>query len=141
LYTLYIVAVHIAALALAVAGVIGGGDRPQVLVYAFILEFGLRLLTVYVVTQSLAFRQDSLITRLAPVVCRLPSRLDRSAPLTYEGSTQSVGPGGYLAATGFLAFLAVVLSNVNPDRELDLDAAAFARDLEWSAWLALVYWM
>jgi hypothetical protein len=140
LQVVYIVAVHVASLALAVAGAVGAGDRPQVLVYAFVLDFALRLATVFIVIRSLAARGDSLVSRLAPIVCRLPSTGDRSAPLTYEGSPQPVGPAGYLAVTAFLAFLAVVLTNVNPDRQLDLDVRTFADDLRWAFMLAVIYW-
>ena len=41
----------------------------------------------------------------------------------------------------FLAFLAVVLGNVNADHELDLDAARFEQDLQWASGLALVDWV
>jgi hypothetical protein len=140
-FTFYIVAVHVVGLALAVAGVIRAGDRPQVLVYAFILDYGLRLATVFAVTRALAAREDSLLTRLAPLICRLPSTSTESQPIRHEGSQQAAGPGAYFFTLIFLAFLAVVLGNVNADRELDLDAAHFESDLQWAAGLALVYWM
>ena len=41
----------------------------------------------------------------------------------------------------FLAFLAVVLGNVNADRKLDLDAARFEQDLQWASGLAIIYWL
>jgi hypothetical protein len=140
-FTFYIVAVHVAGLALAVAGVVRAGDRPQVLAYAFILEYGLRLATVFALTRALAAREDSLLVRLAPLICRLPPASAESRPLRHEGSQQAAGPGTYFLTVIFLAFLAVVLGNVNADRELDLDAARFEQDLQWASGLALVYWV
>lgn len=139
--TLYIVAVHLASLALTIAGVIRAGDRPQVLVYAFILEYALRLATVFAVTRALAMDGGSLLSRLAPLVCRLPTTATESQPIRYEGSPQTAGPGAYVFTVAFLAFLAFVLGNVNADRELDFDLARFADDLQWAAGLAIVYWV
>jgi hypothetical protein len=140
-FTFYIVVVHVAGLALAIAGVVRAGDRPQVLVYAFILEYGLRLATVFAVTRTLAAREDSLLLRLAPLVSRLPPASAKSQPIRYEGSQQAAGPGAYFFTVIFLAFLAVVLGNVNADRELDLDAIRFEQDLQWASGLAIIYWL
>jgi hypothetical protein len=141
MFTLYIVAVHLASLALAVAGVIRAGDRAQVLVYAFILEYALRLTTVFAVTRTLAMDGSSLLSRLAPLICRLPAGAAESQPIRYEGSQQTAGPGAYAFTVGFFAFLAFVLGNVNADRELDLDLARVEEDLQWAAGLAIVYWV
>jgi hypothetical protein len=141
MFTLYIVAVHLASLALTVGGVIRAGDRAQVLVYAFILEYALRLATVFAVTRALAMDGGSLLSRLAPLICRLPTNATESQPIRYEGSQQSAGPGAYAFTVAFLAFLAFVLGNVNADRELDLDLARFEDDLQWAAGLAIVYWV
>lgn len=141
MFTVYIVAVHVAGLALAVAGVIRAGDRPQALVYAFILDYGLRLATVFAVTRALAAREDSLLLRVAPFICRLPTVGAESQPIRYEGSRQAAGPGAYFFTVLFLAFLAFVLGNVNADRELELDAVRFEQDLRWASGLALLYWM
>jgi hypothetical protein len=138
--TLYIVAVHLASLSLAVAGVIRGGDRAQVLVYAFILECALRLATVFAVSRALAARDGSLLARLAPVFCRLPAGAAESQPIRYEGTQQTAGPGAYFFTVAFLAFLAFVLGNVNADHELELDLTLFEADLQWASALAIVYW-
>jgi hypothetical protein len=61
--------------------------------------------------------------------------------MRHEGSQQAAGPGAYFFTVIFLAFLAVVLGNVNADRELELDAARFEMDLQWASALALVYWL
>jgi hypothetical protein len=140
-FTIYIIAVHVAGVALAVAGVIRAGDRPQVLVDAFILEYGLRLATVVAVTRALAARDDSPLLRVAPFICRLPPVGAKSQPIRYDGSRQAAGPGAYFFTVLFLAFLAFVLGNVNADRELDLDAVRVEQDLQWASGLALVCWM
>ena len=111
------------------------------LVYAFILEYGLRLATVFAMTRALAAREDSLLLRLAPLISRLPPASAESQPIRYEGSQQAAGPGAYFFTVIFLAFLAVVLGNVNADRELDLDAIRFEQDLQWASGLAIIYWV
>ena len=88
MFTVYVVAVHLAGLAVAVVGILRAGDRPQVLVYAFILEYGLRLATVFAVTRTLAAREDSLLLRLAPLISRLPPASAKSQPIRYETSEQ-----------------------------------------------------
>ena len=82
---MYIVIIHVASLALAVLGVIRAGDRAQVLVYAFILEYALRLATVFAITRALAIGDSSLLARLAPIFCRLPTGAAESQPIRYEG--------------------------------------------------------
>jgi hypothetical protein len=139
MFTLYIVAVHLAGAALAIAGVIRAGDRAQVLVYAFILEYALRLATVFAITRALAMDRGSMVSRLVPLVCRLPAHATASQPIRYEGSQQAAGPGAYAFTVAFLAFLAFVLGNVNADRALDL--TRFEDDLQWAAGLAIVYWV
>jgi len=138
--TLYIIAVHLAGLVLAVGGVIRGGDRTQVLVYAIILEYALRLATVFAITRALAIGDGSRLARLAPIFCRLPAAATESQPIRYEGSQQRAGPGAYAFTVGFLAFLAFVLGNVNADHQLELDLAQFEADLRWASALAVVYW-
>ena len=141
MFTFYIVAVHLASLALAVAGVIRAGERAQVLVYAFILEYALRLATVFAITRALAMRDGSIVARLAPLFCRLPTAAAESQPIHDEGSQQTAGPGAYGFTMAFLSFLALVLGNVNADHELELNLAQFEKDLQWASALAAVYWV
>jgi hypothetical protein len=61
--------------------------------------------------------------------------------LKYEDTRRPVGASGYAVVVTFLAFLVFVLSNVNADRELDVDAATAVRDLRWAAALASFYWI
>jgi hypothetical protein len=139
--TVGILLVHLAGLALSIAGVVRAGERPQVLVYAFILEYALRLGTLLAVAHALATAPGSLIARLAPAFSRLPPRDRRSQPLTYEGSNQPAGPGAYLMAVGLLAFLAFVFSNVNAAQQLELDWTTFSHDVQWGMLVALIYWL
>jgi hypothetical protein len=139
--TLYLVVVHLTGLALAVLSVIRSGDRPQVLIYAFVLEYAVRLAMIFVATRTLAAGRPVVIAQLAAAVCRLPAPGQHAYPLTYEGSNQPAGAGAYAFVMAFLIFLAVVLSNVNPDRELDLDARVLSRDLRWAVLVAAIYWL
>ena len=71
----------------------------------------------------------------------MPDASAQSQPIRSEGSRQPAGAGAYLFTVTFLAFLAVVLGNVNAERVLELDAARFEQDLQWASGLALVYWV
>jgi hypothetical protein len=140
-FTVYILFVHMVGLVLAIAGIVRSGDRPQVLLYAFILEYGLRLATIFAITHALQTDDTSVLSRIALYLCRPPSAGQTSSGLKYEGTGRPVGASGYAVVVTFLAFLVFVLSNVNADRELDVDATTFVRDLRWAAGLASFYWM
>jgi hypothetical protein len=140
MYVVYVTAVHVAALAVSIGSVVHAGDRPQILIYAFVLECAAQVATVLVVTRTLASPRDMLLKRAAPMVFRLPAAGERSTPLIYEGSTRAVGPVGYLLTIAFLAFLAVVMSHVGAERELHLNVMWLRHDLGWALWLAFVYW-
>ena len=119
--TAYVVAVQVAGLALAVAGVVRAGDRPQVLLYAFILEYALRLATVFAVVRALAARDDSLLGRLAPIVALVywvQSLLDRTT-IVDANARWDVNVGyntrelTILAVSVLVAGLAVVVRQAN----------------------------
>jgi hypothetical protein len=130
---LILVLAHAAGLALTIFTIVRSGDRPQVLLYAFILDYCFRLATIYVLTRH--------GPALAPHLSSRPTPDDRPAPLRYEGSKAAVGWSGYAALMLFFSGLAFVLANVNQHHEVDVDVATVLEDARWSLRLAAIYWV
>ena len=114
---LYILAVNLAGLALTIWGIVRSGDRAQVLVYAFILDYCLRLATIYLITVA------GFPRALIPLVSSPPPAGQQSYPIRVEGSDKPVGPAGYVVVVLVFGFFAFMLVNVNAEKELELDAA------------------
>jgi hypothetical protein len=125
--------VHAVGLALTIYTIVRSGDRPQVLLYAFILDYCARLITIYFLTRR--------APRLAPFMSSPPGTADRSTPLRYEGSAAAAGWSAYAVVMAFFACLAFLLANVNQRRELDVDAALLVGDAGASIRLAAIYWV
>jgi hypothetical protein len=129
----FILLAHAAGLALSIWTIVRSGDRPQVLLYAFILDYGFRLATVYVLSRR--------APALAPYLSSLPPPGNAPTPLRYEDSKAPVGWSGYALVTASLAAFAFVLANVNQHRQLDVDLAIVRDDLRWAIRLAAIYWL
>jgi len=132
--------VHAAGLALTVLGIIRSGDRPPVLVYAFILDYGFRLLTMRLMLRALDGDTPGMAAGVG-YLTRLPSPGESSHPFIDEDTRQPVAFSVYVVILLFFGTLAVVLVNVNAQHKLDVDAAALIRDLRWAVSLAAVYWV
>jgi len=137
----FVVIANFVSLAVVVAGIVRSGERTQVLLYAFILDYGLRLLTIDAVTGILRQRPLGRLAGMASFVCSPPAPGQPSHPVTEEGSGRPVGPGAYGLVVAFLASLAFVLGNVNANHEVDVDLATVLADLRWAVALALMYWI
>jgi hypothetical protein len=131
---LFFVLTHAAGLALTVWTIIRSGDRTQVLLYAFVLDYLFRLATVYVLSRQ--------APQLAPYLSS-PSPKDGPAlaPLRDEQSNEPIGYRGYALVTLALAAFAFVLANVDQHHELDADLPTVLDDLGWSVRLAAIYWL
>ena len=125
-------------LLITIFGIMRSGDRPEVLVYAFILDFAMRLITVRALLQALK------IESWASVVSMLSTQPEPDTPSyapVYEETRQPISFVTYFVVVGALAAFAFVLVNVGPDRQIHLDPAALARDIRWAGGLALIYWL
>jgi hypothetical protein len=134
--TFFLLLLHAAGLAFAIFSIMQSGQRPQVLLYAFILDYLLRLTTIGALGLP-SFRFA------LPYVTRTPFRGQQSQPVR-RGEEANAPPGNfgtYLIVMAALAGFAFVLVHVNSDRELSLDAATFERDLAWGIVIGLVYWI
>ena len=133
--TLFLLLMHAAGLVFAIFSIQQSGERPQVLLYAFILDYVLRLTTIATVSMP-AFRMAM------PFITRPPHANQQSSPVRRGDGPGSV-PGGfgtYLVLMAALTFFAFVLVHANEDQELSLDLRTFEQDLMWGILLGLVYW-
>lgn len=125
--------VHASGLALTIWTIVRSGDRPQVLLYAFVLDYLLRLATVYLLSHRA--RPLSRYFSSPPPPGAAPE------PLRDEESRKPIGWTGYALVTLALAAFAFVLANVNQRHELDADFGIVLDDLGWSMRLAAIYWV
>jgi hypothetical protein len=128
-----IILVHAAGLALTIYTIVRAGDRPQVLLYAFILDYALRLVTIQLLTRRAA--------PLAPFFSSPPGPADASTPLRHERSGIAAGGPTYAMVMAFLASVGFVLANVNQHHAIDVDAATLATDAAAALKLAAIYWV
>lgn len=132
----FLLLLHAAGLAFAIFSIMQSGQRPQVLLYAFILDYTLRLTTIGALALP-PFRAA------LPFVTRPPARNQQSLPVR-RGEEATAPPGHfgtYLLVMAALTFFAFILIHVNADRELSLDLRTFENDLLWGIGLGLVYWL
>ena len=136
---LAIVLANVAALAGAVFGVVRSGERPQVLLYAFVYDCALRLLTIETLTWPVSHHRW--LVRVAALISSPPADGQQSSPFVDEETKRPVAFGGYSVVIAFLAALTFVLSHVNAGREIEIDVASFSNDLRWGLALGLMYWL
>jgi len=134
---LAIVLANVAALAGAVFGVVRSGERPQVLLYAFMYDCVLRLFTIETLTRPVF----GWLTGMAALISSPPADGQQSSPFVDEETKRPIGFGGYVVVIAFLAVLTFALSHVNAEREIEIDLASFSNDLRWGLALGLMYWL
>jgi hypothetical protein len=140
--TAYLLLVHAAGLALTVFSILRSGQRPQVLLYAFILDYILRLITIEMMGRAIGGRGFSGLRATVPYLTRLPAAGQQSYPVR-QGEAHDAPPaafGSYLLLMTVFTGFAFVLVHVNADKELALDARTFAADLRWGILIALIRW-
>lgn len=137
--TLHAVLVNLSGLAFVIFGIVRSGERPQVLLYAFILTYVAQLFTI----EALIHLNRAGSPRWKRVARRLTSPPEpgrESYPVTNESTGQTTGLSGYLIVTAVFSFFGFMLANVNAERELDLDAETLASDVAWALFVTAVYW-
>lgn len=70
--TAFLLLIHAAGLALTLLSIWRSGQRPQVLLYAFILDYVLRLATIDAMGRALAGRGPRRLRAAVPYLSRLP---------------------------------------------------------------------
>jgi hypothetical protein len=133
--TAFLLLMHATGLAFAIFSIKQSGERPQVLLYAFILEYLLRLTTIATVSIP-PFRMAM------PFITRPPYANQQSYAVTRgEGPGAPAGSfGTYITVMAVLTFFAFALIHANEDQELSLDLRTFEHDLTWGIILGVFYW-
>jgi hypothetical protein len=140
LTTTFIVLSHAASLAFAVYTAQRGGVGAQVLLYAFIIDYILRLASI----RPLYFGSRSnrpWVRAMASALSRRPSSGQAPEPLVEQHSGRQLGLWGHLGLMALLSYFAFVLANVDADRQLSADLATVLDDLDWAIVLAATYWV
>jgi len=132
-----ILLVHFIGLALAFFGILRSGERPPVLVYAFILEFLLRLVTIQLMLRAV---RTNTVARAISHLTLPPEPGQVSYGPVFEDTRQPIPFRTYVLVVLTFGAMAFVLVNVGADREIHMDVATFLRDLRWASLLAATYW-
>ena len=142
MYVAFIVASHLLALALAVYTTRRSGVPVEILLYAFLIDYAMRLGSIHVLHSAMASPRHSWLQALAPLVTRRPAPGQPSHPVR-EG--HPAGPpartGAYFLVIVAVAFFAFVLMHVNADKQLDLRPQAAVGDLLWALVIGSIYWI
>ena len=131
---------HLLALALAVYTTRTSGVPVEILLYAFLIDYILRLGTIQVLHAELTSGQPGWVEILAPYITRLPAPGQASHPVRDGEGGPPADVIKYLVVMIALWFFAFVLMHVNHDRTIDFTAQAGVNDLVWALVIGAVYW-
>ena len=138
---LLIFASHLASLLLAIYSLRAGGVGVQVLLYAFVIDYLLRLTSIIALHAGMRSSQPGWLGMIAPLVSRRPRAHQTSNPMRMGDGGPPARFSVYLAVLIFLGYLAFVLANVGPDRRLHLARADALYDLSWAIVIGALYWV
>lgn len=136
----FIVLSHAASLAFAIYTTQRSGVRTQVVLYAFIIDYILRLSSIrplYFWSRS----ENSWVRAAASALSRRPARGQKPEPLVEQNSGRHLGLRGHLGLMALLSYFAFVLANVDADRQLGSDLATVLDDLDWAIAVGVAYWV
>jgi hypothetical protein len=122
--------VHLIGLALAFVEILRSGERPTVLVYAFILDFLLRLVTIHAMVRALKANPAAWAISFLTLP---PAPRQASYAPVFEETRQPIPFRTYILVVLTFGVMAFVLVNVGADHEIHMDVATFLRDLRWQA--------
>ena len=141
LHVAFVFASHVLSLALAVYTTQRSGVPVEILLYAFLIDYALRLAAIHTLHAGLGSPTPSLIAALAPFISRRPAPGQTSQPVRDGENGPPAQIGKYFFALAVLAFFAFALMNVNADKQIDLTPAAAARDMVWALAIGALYWI
>ena len=140
LYVAFVFASHLLSLGLAVYTIRTSGVPVAILLYAFLIDYALRLGTIHFVHAAVASRQQTWLHVIAPYISKLPARGQQSHPVRDGEAGPPAGISKYLIVLAALACFAFVLMNVDADKQVRLTFAATARDFWWAVVIGIIYW-
>ena len=140
LYFAFLFASHLLSLGLAVYTTRSSGVPVAILLYAFLIDYGLRLGTIHFVHAAVTLRQQTWVHAIAPYISKLPARGQQSHPVRDGEAGPPAAIGKYLIVLAAMAGFAFVLMTVDADKQIRLTFAATARDLWWALVIGIIYW-
>ena len=140
LFVAFIFASHVLSLALAIYTTRTGGVPVEILLYAFLIDYALRLATIHHLHAAVTTRRDTWVHAIAPYVSRLPAPGQQSHPVRDGDAGPPAGISKYLIVVGALACFAFILMNVDAEKQIRLTFDASVRDLRWSLVIGIIYW-
>ena len=140
LYVAFLFASHLLSLALAIYTTRTSGVAVEILLYAFLIDYALRLGTIQCLHGAVASRGQTWMHAIAPHITRLPARGQVSHPVRDGEGGPPASISKYLVVLAALACFAFVLMNVNADKQMRVTFAATVRDLWWAVLIGIVYW-
>jgi hypothetical protein len=140
LYIAFIVCSHLLSLALAIYTTRRSGVPADILLYAFLIDYALRLGTIQVLHAAAAAGRDTFSAALAPYVSRLPARGQQSHPVREGEGGPPARLGAYVVVLIVCSFFAFALMSVNADQQIDLRRVAGPEDMQWALLIGVIYW-
>lgn len=101
----------------------------------------MRLGSIRALHAAMSSPRRTFLNVLAPYVSRLPAARQQSHPVRDGESGPPANIGKYVIVIGVISAFALVLMNVNADKEIDLTPEAGMRDLRWALVIGSIYWI
>ena len=128
-------------MALAIYTTRASGLPVTILLYAFLIDYALRLGTIQLLHGALSSRTPTPLSAIAPLVTRQPAPGQQSYPMTQGEGGPAAAIGAYLLLLAVLLYFAFVLMNVNADHEMSLTLNVGLSELGWATLIAVIYWI
>jgi hypothetical protein len=132
---------HLFSLAFAIYSTRTSGVQVEVLLYAFIVDYLLRLWTIQSIYVEMRNRHQSWIAAVAPFISRRPAPHETSQPVRDGENGPPARIGTYLIVMAVLSAFAFMLANVGADRELHVDPLDTVDAVSWAIAIGAVYWV
>jgi hypothetical protein len=140
LYVAFLVSIHLLSLGLAIYTTWDSGVPVPILLYAFLIDYVLRLGTIQLLHAAMLTGRDGVVFALTPYISQLPGRGQHSHPVREGEHGPPARLGIYLLVLLVCAYFAFVLMNVNADRQIDFTTIGSVLDLKWALLIGVVYW-
>lgn len=140
-FTSAIVLSHVAALALAVYTMRTSGVRTEVLLYAFIIDYVLRLFTVRTFHIWLQPDSGDRLHAIATFLSRRPAKGQKPERFRDSNTGRPLGFAGYLVFMAMLLYFAFVLASVGGEGQFERPRANVLGDMNAAMTIAAIYWL
>lgn len=129
------------SLGLAVYTTRTSGVPVEILLYAFLIDYVLRLGSIQLLHAAISSGRRTFLHAIAPYVSRQPAPRQQPFPVLEREGGPPARFRTYLFVIAFISYLAFVLMNVDADKEISLTPEAGVRDLSWALVIGSIYWI